>query len=177
MGLEIIGAIVAVVGTVSSVMSQQEAKKNASSSAAASRRSQEEQRAVQARQASEEKRKMVREERVRRAKILQSSENTGVAGSSGEVGALGSIATQFSANQGSNIGAARSGSLIGGFAQDAANENYSANKNMQEGAQWAQFGTIGSNIFDAAGGFQASNKSTSDPFADFYLKGNRGTGD
>ena len=175
MGLEIVAAVAAVVGTVASISSQMDAKASAKKSAEEQRKSQSEQRAVAARQAAEEKRKQVREERVRRAKILQSSENTGTDGSSGETGALGSLATQLSSNIGSNIGAARSGSLISGFNQNAADFNYDTNKSMQEANQWGQFASFSGNIFDAAGGTKA--KPTSDPFTDFYLKGNRGAGD
>lgn len=177
MGLEVIGAVIAVVGTVSSVVAQQDAKSNAKKSAEQQRRAQAEQRAVQARQAAEERRKQVREERVRRAKILQSSENTGVSGSSGEVGALGSLSTQLASNIGSNLGAARSGELISGFNQSAADFNFNATKSMQEAGQWSQLAGIGGNIFDAAGSTASTKQSTSDPFTDFYLKGNRGAGD
>lgn len=179
MGLAIIGAVVAVVGTVNSVIQQQEAKKNAGRAADEQRKTQMEQRAAQARQQAEEKRKMVREERVRRAKILQSSENTGVSGSSGETGALGSLSTQLSTNIGSNLGAKQNGENISRFSQNAADFGTAANFNMQEANQWNQAAAFGGNIFDAAGGGNifSSTKSTSDPIGDFYQKGNRGAGD
>jgi hypothetical protein len=176
MGLEVIAAIAAVVGTVSSISSQMDAKKAAGRSAEEQRKAQNEQRAVASRQAAEEKRKQVREERVRRAKILQGAENTGTEGSSGEAGALGSLATQLSSNIGSNIGAARSGALIGGFNQSAADFSFDASKSMQEAGQWSQLAGIGGNIFEASGGF-SKTKTASDPFTDFYLKGNSGSGD
>jgi hypothetical protein len=153
-----------------------DAKSSARKSAEEQRKAQSEQRAVQARQAAEEKRKQVREERVRRAKILQGSENTGVTGSSGEIGALGSLSTQLAANLGSNVGASRSGALIGGFNQTAADFSFDASKSMQEAGQWSQLAGVGENIFAASNGL-SKLKTASDPFTQFYLKGNSGSGD
>ena len=181
MGMEIVGYVIMAAGAINSAMEQQEAKKNAANSADEQRKARQEQKASQAQQAAEEKRKMVREERVRRAKILQASENTGVADSSGEAGALGSLATQFSSNTGSNNSSARQGQMIGNYNQAAADFSSAAQGNMQQAAQWQQLSSIGGdiakngNIFSTA--MSTSSKQSSDPFSDFYLKGNRGTGD
>ncbi len=97
-----VSAGAAVVGTVMSYNAQQDAKQNARESAEAQRAAQAEQRARAAAQAAQERRQQIREERVRRARIIQGSENAGVTDSSGAMGALAGIATNISANLGAN---------------------------------------------------------------------------
>ena len=53
----------------------------------------------------EEQRRQIREERIRRARIMQSSENMGTQSSSGEAGAVGSLSTKLGSNLGFNLGA------------------------------------------------------------------------
>lgn len=73
-----------------------------------------------------ERRQQVREERIKRARVMQASENTGTAGSSGELGAVSSIGTQLGANLGFNQSMIESGNRIGGYAQQAANAQSNA---------------------------------------------------
>lgn len=87
--------------------------------------------AGQAQQAAMEQRQQIREERVRRARILQSAQNTGTAASSGEFGAVGSLATGLSSNIGANLGAIQRGQQISTLNQNAADLNL--------GAQFAGF--------------------------------------
>lgn len=82
--------------------------------------------AGQAQQAAMEARQQIREERVRRARVLQSAQNTGTAFSSGEFGALGSLSTGLSANMGANRGALQRGQQISLFQQNAADLNLDA---------------------------------------------------
>jgi hypothetical protein len=67
-----------------------------------------------------EKRNQIREERVKRARLMQASENTGVADSSGEAGAVGSISSQLGSNLGFNQGAIQASERISAFSQQAA---------------------------------------------------------
>lgn len=83
----------------------------------------------------DEQRQKFREERIRRARIQQSAENTGVSGSSGESGALGSLSTQLGANMGSNLDAVARGGRISNLNQTASN----AASNAQLGSQLAQW--------------------------------------
>lgn len=53
----------------------------------------------------EDQRRQIREERIRRARILQSSENAGTQSSSGEAGAVGSLSTKLGSNLGFALGA------------------------------------------------------------------------
>jgi len=76
-------------------------------------------------------RQQVRQERVKRAQILQASENTGVSMSSGALGAESVLGTQTAANIGTINRNANSANAIGGFLQSAADSqarasNYSA---------------------------------------------------
>ena len=132
MGLEtatIIAITSAVVGTASYV----EAKEARGEQKAASERAagqQKEARSVQeaanAQQAAMENRQQIREERVRRARIMQSAQNTGTAMSSGEFGSIGSLSTSLSSNIGANRGALQRGQQISALTQNAADFNLEA---------------------------------------------------
>lgn len=161
MGLEIatISAIVAGAGTVASLKSQVDARSSAAASADMQRKAKSEQEAVVASQQANDRRAQIREERVRRARILQSAENTGTSGSSGEAGAVGSLATQFFGNLGTSLGNAQSAANISNFQQSAANFNYSTQKSQQEASMFQQLGGLGKNIFEAT--YSPSGSSTS----------------
>ena len=104
--------------------------------------------AQRAAEAANEKRKLIREERVKRARILQAGENTGTGESSGEFGALGGMATQLGNSLGFNAGTLMRG-------RQAAGDLASAFKSDQEGQKAAATGAIAMSIFSAAGGFSA----------------------
>jgi hypothetical protein len=104
--------------------------------------------AQRAAEAANEKRKLIREGRVKKARILQASENTGTGDSSGEFGALGGMSTQLGTNLGFNAGTLMRG-------RQAAGDLASAFKSDQEGQKAAATGAIASSIFSAAGGFSA----------------------
>ncbi len=76
--------------------------------------------AGQAQRAAIEQRQQIREERVRRARILQSASNTGTLASSGAYGATGSLSTNLQTNIGTNLGEIQRGQQISAFQQNAA---------------------------------------------------------
>lgn len=76
--------------------------------------------AEQAAQQTAQTRAQIREERVRRAQILQSSENTGVTASSGAIGSTGALQTTVGANLASASRQANAANAITGLQQDAA---------------------------------------------------------
>lgn len=78
--------------------------------------------------AAKERRQQIREERVRRARVIQASINTGVADSSGELGAVGALSTNLNSNIGSNLGKMQTAENISIFNQGAAD----AQGNIQE---------------------------------------------
>lgn len=65
-------------------------------------------------------RNQVRQERVRRAQILQASQNSGVAESSGAIGGVSALGTQVGVNIGSSSRINNSNTAIGAFQQAAS---------------------------------------------------------
>lgn len=101
MGIEVIlGAAALAVGLVSTGISTAAAN----ASAAAQKESQNIALGQSKVNAQENRRQLMREERIRRARIMQSSENAGGAGSSSEAGAIGAITTNVDAQVASSRG-------------------------------------------------------------------------
>jgi cell division protein FtsL len=110
----------------SGYQSRKDMKEANQNAAAEQRKAQGEQRALKFQEQAQERRNQIREERVRRAKILQASENTGVGDSSGAYGAVDGLSTQLNNNLGINAGRAVAGDRIGGYMQNAADFNLAA---------------------------------------------------
>lgn len=158
MGLEVIAYAAFAVASVSAyegIQSRKESSANYAKSAEENRKANREQQALNYQQQTEERRKLVREERVRRARLLQAAENTGSAGSSSEFGALGSMNTQLQANLGVNAARADAGGRISGYMQNAADFNTAAQQASMSAQNWDAIMGLSSNIFMAAGGFNA----------------------
>lgn len=149
----VIGAVAAVGGTVASMDAQRRQGRAADRAADEQEKIQREQEAQNAKAAADERRSQMREERVRRARVMQASANTGVAGSSGEIGALGALATNLNTNIGANLGMLQSAQNISGYSQNAANFMGQANQAGANASLWNQVSGIGSSIFQAGGGF------------------------
>lgn len=147
MGWSAVAAVVAVIGTGYSITEQEKAKDKQKDAVQEQRKARNEQKAQNEAQAAQERRKQLREERIRRAKILSTSQAAGVTGSSGEIGALGGLSTQFATNLGSNLGALNSASNISLFSQNAANYSSAADQNNAN-AQMA--GQVSSLAFQVA---------------------------
>lgn len=151
--LGIVGAATAAVGTVQAQSARKEANRNAEAAAAEQRKAQGEQKAASAEAAATERRQQIREERVRRARIIQSAENTGTAESSGEIGALGVLSTNLSVGLGANVGAVARGGRISGNLQSAADFNFAAESAMGDAKNADAIAGFGGTIFQASGGF------------------------
>lgn len=124
MGIElIIGGLSAVVGAIGTVM-----QANAASNAAAAQR---EAGAIQSAQqktaGAESRRQRIREQRIRRAQILASSENIGASGSSGELGAIGALSTNLSGLIGNSLGESKANTGVNRQNQNVANFTSQAN--------------------------------------------------
>lgn len=98
-------------------------------------------------------RQQVRQERVKRAQILQASENTGVSMSSGALGASSVLGTQTDSNVGSINRAANSATVAGNFLQDAADSQAKA-------ANWQ----AASSVASSAAGFAFNQGGTQADF-------------
>lgn len=143
--LTTIVAVAALAVAGASAVAANQGRKDA---AGAQGRAEREGRAQKQAEAANERRRQIREERVRRARIVQASENTGTGQSSGEVGVLGGMATQLGSNLGFNAGTIMRANNISTFGQQAFDANQSTAKAQATGA-------IASSIFSAAGGFGA----------------------
>lgn len=113
--------IIAGAALATSALSAVEQQKQAKRSAKAQEKIRNEERAQNVSRQLAERRQQIREERIKRARVLQSAENTGTAFSSGESGALSSLGTQLGSNLGFNQSMIRSGERISTFAQESAN--------------------------------------------------------
>lgn len=124
MGIElIIGGLSALVSVIGGI-----AQANAAGAAAAQER---EARAIQGAQqqtaGAESRRQRIREERIRRAMILASSENQGTGGSSGQVGAVGALSTNLQGLIGSSLGESKANQGVNNRLQSAADFTSQAN--------------------------------------------------
>lgn len=141
MGIEILAYAALAVSAYSAVESASAQKE----AAAAQRKAQSEQKAINASQAAAERRQQIREERIKRAKIVQASTNTGVTDSSGEAGSTSSLSTQLGSNVGQNLGTIQSMNNISNYQQQAANA-------MTDAADWNAIGSVSQSIFGATSG-------------------------
>jgi hypothetical protein len=140
-------AIAAVaVGGATSYQSQQQAKSAAKKQKEAGKVSAAEQAAQQTAQT----RAQIREERVRRAQILQSSENTGVSGSSGALGSIGALQTSIGSNLASASRQANSAQAITGLTQKAADYEAKARETQAIGGLAVKGLQIGGDLFAAS---------------------------
>jgi hypothetical protein len=158
--LGIVGAATAVVGTAQGMAARKEAKEAASQSAAQQQAIQNEQRAAAAEQAATERRQQIREERVRRARVVQAAENSGSAESSGEIGALGALSTNLSTNLGFNASAVSRGQRVSGHSQAAANFDFQRQSALGEAGNWDSLAGLGMKAFQGAGGFSIFSTPT-----------------
>ena len=141
MGIEVaIGAAIAAASVATGVMQLGQAKKAASARREANQISN----AQQQNEAAASRRKAVREARIRRAMILQNSENTGVAESSGALGAQGVIGTNLGSQNAQAAGQTRAITGINAANQRAANYDYKA----------ARIGAFGDIFTSGLGAFQ-----------------------
>lgn len=141
MGIELlIGAAVAAASVATGVMQMNQAKK---ANAAREKANQ----VTNANQKNEQRastRRAFRENRIRRAMILQQAENTGTSASSGALGALGVTNTNFGTAVADSSRQTTAITGINNLNQQAANYDYKA----------ARIGAFGSMFSNALGGFQ-----------------------
>lgn len=158
MGIEIgllISAASAATGVVSLVQganARSDARKNARAAAEQEKQIQAETKAQQAQRAAEERRAQIREERVRRARVLAGSEASGASGSSGEFGALGALSTNLGSNIGSNLGRLAAGERTSGYAQAAADFRGAADNSLSKAQDSDRLFDLSTRAFSAAGG-------------------------
>lgn len=153
--LAMVGLAVAAVGTAGSLYMQSQANSAAQDAAKAQRKAAGVQVAQNAAQAAAERRQQAREERIKRAQIMQAAENTGTASGSGEAGALGGMSTQLGVNVGFNQSMINFGKQQTQYGQMAADANTRANQYNSYGNLFSQAGSMGSGLFSSVGGWKA----------------------
>ena len=155
-------SLVAAGTTVTSFVMQQQAAGEARSAQARARGEQEkiqsEQKAQNAAAAAAERRAQIREERVRRARVMQGSAGTGAAFSSGEFGALGALGTNLASNIGTNVGKVASSERTSGYAQQAATFMGEARNAESSAQQAARLFSLSGTIFGATKGVDVLKK-------------------
>lgn len=109
--------------------------------------------AEQSAQLDQNRRAQVREERVRRASIIQNSRNTGVGESSGDLGAQSALGSLIGSNLAGMSRQQSSATAIGNNMQSAANADLA-------GAQWGAVGQMSSSIFGTAASIAMTPKPT-----------------
>lgn len=118
--------------------------------------------AEQAAQRNQNRRQQLREERVRRAQIIQGSQNTGVSQSSGQLGATSALGTLISSNVASQSRQQNSSNAISSWMQSAADNDLASQ-------QWAGIGNVAGSVFGVAAGARMNQQSatTVKPTASF----------
>lgn len=166
MGIEV---IVAAATLTSSIVSANEQKKQAKKAAAAQQQNRNEENARNKAQQMAERRAQIREERVKRARVLQSAQNTGVAFSSGETGATSSLSTNLNSNIGFNQSMIASGERMSVFSQNAADAQMRGQNAAMLGnlaLNLAPFAAeVGGSIFKPT---QPTGQSTNQPSVESY---------
>lgn len=142
------GAAIAAVGLAVSAKAAKDQKKAQQRQFEAQQKAAKAEEAARNQQAAAQRRQELREERVRRGRILQTSETTGTTASSGQIGAVGAVATQGAVNRGFAGSQASLGQFISEQNQAAASAGLDA-RNA------ATLGSLGGTIFSEAGGFNA----------------------
>lgn len=142
MGIETVVAIASLAVGVMGAMNQADAAKAAQEAQEDARK---EQKAANAAQAAQERRQQIREERIKRARILQASANTGTSESSGELGATSNLASQLGGNIGFNLGQINHANKTSDYLQKASDFQTSANN-------WGAISNVGRSIFQQTSG-------------------------
>lgn len=149
MGVEVAIAVVSLAVTAAGAYEQsRQAKSAAKSRKEAGRVSQAEQAAAQ----TASRRQQIREERVRRAQITQSSVNTGVSGSSGELGSQSALGSLISGNLAATSRQTNASAGITSLQQNAADADL-------RGATAGAISGIGGSIFGLAAGAALSKEA------------------
>lgn len=143
---------VAVAATGMSMAAAEDAEDAQYEAAQNQKKAQTEQRAVNFSQAAAEKRRQLREERVRRARLVQTAATTGTYESSGFLGADSSLTTQLGSNLGANSSAINAADRISIFSQASADSLSEANALSAQSQMWGQIGSLAMTASSMASG-------------------------
>ncbi len=110
-----------------------------------------------------ERRRQLREERVKRAKMIQAGINTGTEDSSGILGGEANLATQRGSGIGLQLGMEQSADNISMFEQNAANWLGGAQGAMNKSNQWQNTSNMFLNMAVSGAGSKSSTPSGTTP--------------
>lgn len=152
MGIEtalIVGALAATaVGTTTSIIAGNQQRAAARHANDLQQQAAGEQRAQNAQNEAEAARQQYRQDRIARARIMQSASNTGASFSSGELGSTGSLQTQYANNSGQLQGGYERNVTIGNLMSEANDSIFQGN---QRAGNTANIGSIFSGLGSLAG--------------------------
>lgn len=104
----------------------------------------------------DQRRQELRQERIRRAQIMQASENQGTSGSSSESSAVSNLAANVSISQGQRAGGQAAAGAVSDSNQRAANASAGAQ-------QWGMIGQVGNKVAASQGGAYSLFNSMNGP--------------
>jgi len=131
--LAVVAIVATVASTTTSIIAGNKARADQRHANDLQQQSANEQRAQNAQDTAAAARQQYRQDRINRARILQQSSNTGTEASSGEIGSLGSIDTQYSNNLGTIYGGYERGVRIGNLQSEANQSIFNANQTISRG--------------------------------------------
>lgn len=150
-----IGLALSAVSTIQQMEASDEAAEAAGQQADLAKKAEEARARQSEMEAQRERIKQAREARIRRAQVVSSTGNEGLGfgGTSGNVGAVSSLDSQFASNIGYINQREGFANEISGYniaSADAGSDLFSAQANAQ---RWQQIGNLGDSIFQAKGGW------------------------
>ena len=153
-GTVAVAAVISAVAGVASIYAQQQASKKAEKRAAAAARERREAAAIEKAGARNtdtlNRRKALREERVKRAHIIQSAQGAGVSGSSGALSAPGIVGTTTAAGIAAQTSGRKAAEGVSDHRQSAADYTQSAKNALAQGDMFSSliqtFGSVGSGL-------------------------------
>lgn len=149
MTVAVAGLVVAAVGTAASIQQGAEARKDQKRARREQDAARGEQAAQGAAEAAQARRQQVREERIKRAQILQAAANTGTAGSTGMLGAVGGMQTQLGSNMGLSQGNVDRGQRIGVYNQNAANFMGESQTHANRAGMYGSMASFGFGLYNS----------------------------
>jgi hypothetical protein len=155
MGPAVAVAALAVTAT-SAVMQHQQARRASRAQARAAEEAREQQRigtAAEEIRGRQQRRQALREQRIRRARILAASQGAGVGGSAAESGAVGALGTLTGANLGALGSQMRGSQAIDASQQRQFGHQQSAASAQQRAQLWQGVGQLSGSVFQGTGGF------------------------
>lgn len=152
--IAVAGLVMAVAGTAMAVVSGNQARAAARHQADLQKQANAEIQARNNAQRAQEQRQLIREARIKNARMEQMSANTGTTGSSGEMGASSAISTNLSSSLGMNNNISAITDNISELNSQIADSQVDQMNAQKTGVLGSGLTSIGGSMFSAAGGYK-----------------------